>query len=160
MKLYFKDNFFNSGKTEILGEQKEVLGMLDLKSGFSSSMDVYDGSGTLVYSGKFPFFSSKWDITNPDGEVVGKLRSRMSFSQKYEYTSSIMGCFQITSPAFSKEYEIHNENGGLIASFEKISGWFSSEAYCLNNHSLELDTYELVAVIMGMNAIKRQQQNA
>lgn len=53
MKFYFRDNFFSAGKTEILNEANEVIGELDLKSAFGSSLDVYGKNGELLCSGGF-----------------------------------------------------------------------------------------------------------
>jgi hypothetical protein len=43
-----------------------------------------------------------------------------------------------------------------VAKFEKISGFFSSPAFQLTNHSDQLSTEELIAVVMGVNAIQRR----
>ena len=57
MALYFRDNFFSSGMTEIMNDSGVTMGELDLKSAFSASLDVCDLSGRRLCSGKFPFFS-------------------------------------------------------------------------------------------------------
>jgi len=38
MKLYVRDNFFNSGKTEILDERNHAVGVVDLRSAFGSAL--------------------------------------------------------------------------------------------------------------------------
>ncbi|MDQ0192300.1 hypothetical protein [Paenibacillus wynnii] len=159
MNLYFRDKFFSTGITEILNEKEEDVGHVDLKSAFSSSIDVYGQNGHLLYKGSFPFFSGKWEVANVDGDQIGVLRSRLSFfTKKFTYETHGRGEYEITSPAFSKEYEIADESGVLVAQFERINNWFSSGAFHLNNKSGFLDTYELVAVIMGMHAIQKSQQ--
>ncbi|WP_040950696.1 hypothetical protein [Gorillibacterium massiliense] len=161
MMLVFRDNFFSSGVTEIVDEAGERAGELDLKSAFSSAADVYDRNGSLVYSGKFPFFSNKWVVSDRNEIEVGNLRYRMSFmSKRYEYDAGGRGIYEITSPAFSKEYEIRSEAGVLVADFSKISGWFDSGAFALNNHSDQLDSYELVCVILGMHQIVKRHNSA
>jgi hypothetical protein len=161
MKMYFKDNFFSAGETEIWNEQQEPLGYLNLKSTFGSALEVYNAADILMYSGKFPFLSSKWQVFNSDHTIVGKLRSRFTFFAKnYTYDAYAGGEFSITSPAFSRNYEICDEYGALVASFQKVSGWFSSEAYCLDNTSEQLNNYELIAVVMGMNAIQKRRRSA
>ncbi len=42
MELYFRDNFFNAGRTDIVNARREPAGKLDLKSAFGSSLDVLD----------------------------------------------------------------------------------------------------------------------
>lgn len=161
MDLYFRDNFFNSGVTEILNEQEENVGQLDLRSAFGSAIDVYGPDEQMLYHGRFPMMSNKWRVSGADGEQVGVLRSRMAFfSKKYTYETDGRGTYEILSPAFSKEYEVTDESGELVARFEQVSGWFSSGAYHLNNQSPYLDSYELVAVIMGMHAIQKRAANA
>ncbi|MZQ86956.1 hypothetical protein GQF01_33080 [Paenibacillus sp. 5J-6] len=158
MDFYFRDNFFNSGVTEILDDQEKRIGYLDLKSSFGSAIDIYDVNDQLLYKGGFPFFSGKWEISNPDGSLVGVLRSRfMLFAKKFTYETIGRGSYDITSPAFSKEYEVSDSSGALVANFEKVNGWFSSGAFTLRNQCAELDSYELVAVVMGMHAIQKRQ---
>ncbi|KGE20296.1 hypothetical protein [Paenibacillus wynnii] len=161
MNLYFRDKFFSTGITEILNDKEETIGHVDLKRAFSASIDVYGQNGDLLYKGKFPFFSGKWEVADADGDLLGVLRSRLSFfTKKFTYETQGRGEYEITSPAFSKEYAIADESGMLVAQFEQINNWFSSGAFHLNNKSELLDTYELVAVIMGMHAIQKSQQAA
>ncbi|QTN00656.1 hypothetical protein ERJ70_15980 [Sediminibacillus dalangtanensis] len=53
--IYFKDNFFSAGTTEIFNEDHEQIGLLDLKSAFSSGVDVMDKEGLIVIKGSFLF---------------------------------------------------------------------------------------------------------
>ena len=161
MKLYFRDNFFSSGVTDILNEQEEKVGHLDLKSAFSSKIDIAGEDGQLLYHGRFPFFSGKWHITDGNGERVGILRSRFSFfKKKYSYDTAGRGSYEIVSPAFSREYDIFDHTGTRVARFEKVNGWFSSGAFLLDNQSDQLDAFELVAVVMGMHAMQKNQSAA
>ncbi|MGG1519523.1 hypothetical protein ABE504_29250 [Paenibacillus oryzisoli] len=161
MQLYFRDNMFNRGVTEILDEHQSVAGRLDLKSALGSSIDVYGPQDELVCSGKFKVFSNKWFITDGRGNELGVLRCRFSFfSKKYTYEAAGRGSFDIVAPAFSKEYEILEESGAQTARFEKVSGWFSAGAYLLDNHGERLDTYELITVIMGVHEIQKQNNSA
>ena len=80
--------------------------------------------------------------------------------KKFTYETEGRGLYEIISPAFSKEYDITDESGVLVARFEQVNGWFSSGAFQLNNQSEYLDSYELVAVIMGMHAIQKRQRAA
>lgn len=161
MKLFFKDNFFNSGKTEILSEKQETLGEVDLRSAFGSGLDIYNANGELMFSGKFPLLSNKWYITNAKEDEVGRVSSRFAFfAKKFEYEAFGKGLFEIKSEAFSREYEIYDESGTSIASFHQVNGWFSADAYCLDNHTDQLDSYELVAVIMGMHEIQKRHRSA
>jgi hypothetical protein len=159
LKLYFRDNFFNSGQTDILNESNERIGEVELHSAFGSTLDVYDQSGQRKYGGKFPIFSHKWSVIDPSGAECGLLRYRLSFlSKKYEYEAYGRGVFEITSPAFSREYEIRDEKGALTASFEKIDGWFAASAYCLDNQAANMDSYEWIAFVLGMNEIQKRQR--
>ncbi|GGA46235.1 hypothetical protein [Paenibacillus physcomitrellae] len=158
MNLYFRDNFFNAGETEILNERNERVGYLNLKSAFGSSIEVY-GNGVQVCSGRFPFFSGRWEVQDVHGNTLGKLRSRFTFfSKKYTYETNGRGEYDILSPAFSKEYEVVNDYG-VVARFAKVSGWFSASAYELSNSSELLNDYELVAVIMGVHEIQKRHDN-
>jgi hypothetical protein len=155
MNLYFRNNFFNAGVTEIMNDQGERVGHLDLKSTFGSAIDVYGPNSEMLCSGGFPFFSGKWRVTGANGEQLGIVRSRMTFfKKKYTYETDGRGSYDIQSPAFSKEYEVNNESGDIVARFEQINGWLSPGAFQLNNNCESLDTYELVAVVMGMRAIQ------
>ena len=78
MELYFRDNFFNAGYTEIMDGNQEQAGHLDLKSLFGSSLDVFGPEG-LICSGRFGMLSNRWDVTSVDGRHLGVLRARMSF---------------------------------------------------------------------------------
>lgn len=161
MHLYFKDNFFSSGITDIMDREGRVIGSLDLKSAFGSSLDVYNAGGEIVCNGSFRFFSNKWNITGGNGEELGLLRMRMSFfTKKFEYDAGARGVYEITSPAFSNEYEITDETGRVIAQFSRISGWLQAGAYQLQNESDVLDDWELVAVVMGIHQIRKRNNSA
>ncbi|BBI32309.1 hypothetical protein KCTCHS21_17080 [Cohnella abietis] len=161
MNLYFRDNFFNAGVTDILNTEEEKVGHLDLKSTFGSAIDVYGQDGQLKCGGRFSNFSEKWKVAGADGGQLGVLRSRFAFfTQKYTYETEGRGSYDILSPAFSREYSISDESGVLVASFQKVKGWFSSGAFVLDNQSEDLDVYELVAVIMGMHAIQKRHNNS
>lgn len=163
MKLIFRDNFFNSGQTEIMNENQETVGHLDLKGLLGSSLDVFDAGGTRLYAAKFSMLSNKWRISDSTEKEIGVLRSRIAFfSKRYEYEALGRGTFEITSPAFSREYEVLDANGARVAFFSKVSGWFESGAYCLEAEEGKsaLDPYELVAVIMGMHEIQKRHRNS
>ncbi|WP_440116926.1 hypothetical protein [Paenibacillus sp. QZ-Y1] len=160
MELYFRDNFFNAGYTEIMNPNQEQAGHLDLKSAFGSSLDVFDNAG-LACSAKFRMLSNRWDITSADGRDLGVLRARISFfSKKYEYDAGSRGVYDVSAPAFSQEYEITGNGGEIVASFRRTSGWFNSGAFVLDNQSEQLDTYELIAVVMGVHAINKRRNSA
>lgn len=162
MNLYFRDKFFSAGETEILNDQEKNVGRLDLKSTFGSAIDVYGENDHLLYRGSFPFFSGKWEVTDADSGLLGILRSKFAlFTKKFTYETEGRGSYEIISPAFSKEYEITDEfSGTTVARFDQVNSWFSSGAFLLNNQSDQLDSYELVAVIMGMYAIQKRQRNS
>jgi hypothetical protein len=160
MRMYFRDNFFNAGQTDILSENNERVGEVDLRSAFGSALDVFDQGGSQRYAGKFPFLSNRWIVMGATGEECGELRASLSFlSKRYEYDAYGRGVFEITSPAFSNEYEIHCENGNLTASFERVNGWFAASAYCLVNYSNDVDSYEWIAVVLGMHEIQKRHRN-
>jgi uncharacterized protein YxjI len=158
--LYFTDNFFSAGRTEIFNSSKEKVGELDLKSAFSAGIDVLDKNGKVIVSGNFPFFSSKWIITDTNEQEIGVLRGKFTlFTKKYEYTAHSRGIYQIEAEAFSHQYEIFDEQSNLAARFEKISGFFSSPAYQLSNFTEQVTSEELIVVIMGINAIQKRRRN-
>ncbi|QHW34639.1 hypothetical protein GZH47_30170 [Paenibacillus rhizovicinus] len=160
MKLYFRDNFFNAGVTEIVNQNNERAGEVDLRSLFGSGLDVFDESGSKLFSGGFPLLSGKWVVKGPSGEECGLLRARMSFfSKRYEYEAYERGVYEITAGAFSQEYEIVGEDGGLAASFSRVSGFFEASAYCLDNRLPDFSGYEWIAVILGMHEIQKRRRN-
>ncbi|MFK0522645.1 hypothetical protein ACINKY_10615 [Paenibacillus illinoisensis] len=160
MELYFRDNFFNAGYTEIMDDNQEQAGHLDLKSLFGSSLDVF-GTAGLICSGRFGMLSNRWDVTSADGRHLGVLRARMSFfSKRYEYDAGPRGIYEVSAPAFSQEYDVTGMGGRTVASFRRTSGWFSSGAFVLSNESEQLDTYELIAVVMGVHAINKRRNSA
>ncbi|TLS38286.1 hypothetical protein [Pseudalkalibacillus caeni] len=159
--VYFNDNFFSSGTTEIYTEDKAKTGELDLKSMFSSGVEVLDENNKMVVAGKFPFLSRKWEVTNENSEQLGLLKETISFFQKtYEYKKESGDVYYIESPAFSLEYTILDERKEQVAKFEKISVFFASPAFKLTNRSTKLSTEELVAVVMGVNAIQKRKRSA
>lgn len=158
--LYFKDNFFSSGRTEIFNSSREKVGALDLKSAFSSSVDVLDRDDNIVMTGKFTFFSNKWRIYNAYEKEIGVLSGKLSFlSMKYEYVSDGNGTYQIKGEPFSRQYEIMDEDSNTIGRFEKVNGFFASTAYQLNNFNEKFRNEELIAVIMGVNAISKRRRS-
>lgn len=160
MNLYFRDSFFNAGVTEIMNEREEPAGHIDLKSAFGSSIDVYGPDGRIRYSGGFRFFSGKWQVTGADGSEAGMLRNRTLFLTKtFLYEKEGCGTYEITSPAFSREYEITGDLGP-VATFRQVNGMFASAAYVLEVQSDVTDPYEWVTVIMGMHAIQSAAANA
>lgn len=60
MHLYFKDNFFSSGITDIMDREGRVIGSLDLKSAFGSSLDVYN-------AGERPYATARSDSSRTNG---------------------------------------------------------------------------------------------
>ncbi|MHA6480834.1 LURP-one-related/scramblase family protein [Paenibacillus sp. strain BS8-2] len=161
MELYFSDRFFSSGTTDIMNEQGEARGTVDLESIMTATLSVYGADSALRYSGKFRFFSGKWEVSDQQGFEVGVLRARFSlFSKKFEYDAGPRGLYTIESPAFSREYTILDQGGNAVASFEKVSGWLQAGAFQLSNSSTSLDSYELIAVVLGVHNIQKRQNNA
>jgi hypothetical protein len=159
--LYFSDNFFSAGVTDIYNSSKEKVGQLDLKSAFSASLDVIDEAGHLVISGKLSFWGNSWVILDNVGNEIGVLKAKFSFfSKKYEYNSHGRGFYRIESEPFSTLYEIYNEDSAEVGRFEKISGFFSSPAFKLTSDVKQLSSYECVAIVMGINAIQKRNRNA
>ncbi|TMV44473.1 hypothetical protein FE783_32295 [Paenibacillus mesophilus] len=158
--VYFKDNFFSSGETQITDSSGGEAGFLNLHSMFGSGITVHDNSGRRVVSGKFRMFSNAWIVADCYENEVGVLRPKFAFfKQRYVYTSNRHGEFTIESPAFSKEYVVCDSRGNTAAYFRRTSGMFSAGAYELNNSSSLTDD-ELIAVVMGVYAIIKRQQSA
>ncbi|QKS70207.1 hypothetical protein FLK61_25945 [Paenalkalicoccus suaedae] len=156
--VYFSDNFFSSGKTDIFNEDKERVGELDLKGAFSSSVRIETKEGNVLEAA-FPFFSMKWRIKLEDGTKVGEVKYALSFSKKrYTYTTST-GEYDISAPAFSRSYTIKDTDEQTVAIFDRVSGFFSAPSYKLVNESDYLTTEELIAVVMGVNAIEKASSN-
>ena len=157
---YFSDNFFSAGVTDIYNEEKEIVGQLDLKSAFSSSLVVRNNSGETLVQGRFPFLSNKWIVEDAGGSEKGILRARFSFfSKRYEYLSNEHGLFRIESEAFSRHYELYNEQKEKAAEFDKINGFLASPAFRLQNQS-PMEDEELIAVVMGVSNIQKRRSNS
>ncbi|MCD8510666.1 MAG: hypothetical protein LRY73_12885 [Bacillus sp. (in: Bacteria)] len=155
--IFFRDNFFSSGVTEIYNGNKERIGSLDLKSAFSSSVDILNNEGNIVAKGHFPFFSRSWIVTNGEDRELGNLRQRLAFlAKRYEYTTEGRGVYTIESEAFSREYQLFDSSGEIVAEFKRVSGFFESPVYQLVNHSDHLSNDEVIAVVMGVNMINKR----
>ncbi|MBP3041910.1 hypothetical protein J9303_21060 [Bacillaceae bacterium Marseille-Q3522] len=158
--LYFSDNFFSAGRTDIFNEAKEKVGVLDLKSAFTSGVEVIDSAGRLQVSAKFPLLGFRWAVFDNQGTEIGALREKLSFfSKKYEYQAFEREKYIIHSEAFSKEYMVYKNETDEVAKFERISGFFSSPAYRLAQITDELPMDELIAVVMGVNAIQKRRRS-
>lgn len=157
-KLYFSDSFFSTGKTDIFTEEEEKIGEIDLKSMFSASVDILNGKQEVLVSGKFPMLGIHWRVLDREGTEIGKLKEKLAFfSKKYMYEAYDRDNFYIDSEWFSREYVIKREGDeSVIATFKKVSGIFSSAAYELDNQSHTLTSPELIAIIMGVNAIQKR----
>lgn len=139
----------------------EAAGTLDLESMMSYSVSVYGPDSSLRYSGKFRFLGGKWEVLDPSGFEIGLLRARFTlFSKRYEYDAGDRGVYSIEAPAFSHEYSILDESETEVASFQRVSGWLQAGAFQLQNRSSQLDSYELIAVIMGVHSIQKRQSSA
>lgn len=161
MELYFRDNFFSAGNTQILDAAGGSAGTIDLQSMFTATLTIYGADAVVRFKGKFRSFSRKWEVTGANYATIGVLRSRFTlFSKRYEYDAGERGIYQIESPAFSYSYTILDSNEKEVASFEKTSNWLQSGAFCLRNQSSVLDSYELIAVVMGVQSIQKAASNA
>ncbi|WP_144699870.1 hypothetical protein [Fictibacillus phosphorivorans] len=158
--VYFKDTFFSSGKTDIFNGEQQKLGVLDLKSAFSSGVSIEDESGRVIVEGSFPFLLGKWVVKQPDGKELGMVKSSFAlFSKKYRYMTNEQN-YEIEAPAFSKEYILVDENKAEVATFKKVNGFFQASAYELKHNSNHLLTEELIAVVMGVNAIEKRNSSS
>ncbi|EGL16510.1 MULTISPECIES: hypothetical protein [unclassified Paenibacillus] len=159
MELYFKENFFSTGKSPILEASGIQAGTLDMKHMLSSSLSVLDSSGRKVCSDSSRLLSlgRKWDITDGRGNILGVLRPRFTLlAKKYEYDAGRRGIFDIESPLLSKHYTIRDSSDALAAEFRQVNGWLQSGAFRLRNESPMLDSFELIAVIMGVHELQRR----
>lgn len=126
--VYFSDQFFSTGRTDIYNEEKEIKGALDLKSSFTSSLSVEDEQGDILMEAAFPFLLGKWTIWDSKGKVMGELKANFSlFTKKYTYKTNTT-TYPIDSPAFSGEYTIYNEREREVATFKKVNGFFQASA--------------------------------
>lgn len=156
--IYLRDTFFSVGETEVLAENQEIIGILDLPSMLTADVSYKGENSEDIYSGHFPFLSSKWIVEKNDTEIGRLVREFTFFSKKYVYYRSDNKSFHIKGEAFSKEYLIYNGENDLTAQFDKVSGWFESAAYRLTNFSNELSNEELILAIMGVNAIEKKRR--
>ena len=160
-QLYFLDSFFSTGQKDIYTKNKEVVGKLDLKSAFTSTIDVLDLQGNIMISGKFPIFSNKWIVTNQAGDELGFVRARFSFfTKKYEYTAHNRGIYRIESEPFSKTYEIFTDKGSRVGQFKKVNAIFSTPAFEMSQEKQDIEIGEMIAVVMGVNAIQKRSHAA
>ena len=158
--LYFSNTFFSTGQTDILNEAKEKVGVLDLKSAFTSGVDVLDEKGNVLISGKFPFMRSKWFVTDHSGREIGILKGKFALLvKKYEYAAHNRGVYLIDSEPFSRSYSIY-EHENLVGTFKKINGMFSTTKYQLRTSNNKISNFEWVAVVMGLHAIEQRKKSA
>lgn len=156
-QLYFLDSFFSTGQKDIYTKNREIVGKLDLKSAFTSTIDVLDLQGNILISGKFPIFSNKWVVTNQAGEELGFVRARFSFfAKKYEYIAHNRGIYRIDSETFSKTFEILTEKGKRVGQFKKVNEFFSTPAFEMSQDKQDIEIGEMIAVVMGVNAIQKR----
>ncbi|WP_338554725.1 hypothetical protein [Paenibacillus sp. KS-LC4] len=161
MSLYFRESFLNSGSTSIMNEAGQSAGLIIPKGAFGTSVEVYDANEMKMCQAKIHFFLMKWEVSDSCGVLLGVLRPRMSFmNRRFEYDAGGRGCYLIESQAFSKEYIIMNRREELIASFAQTSGWMQSGVYCMWNETRLLGDYELIAVIVGVNEIRKRQNSS
>ncbi|MFC7373547.1 hypothetical protein ACFQPF_18040 [Fictibacillus iocasae] len=156
-EVYFKDNFFSRGITEIFNENQDQIGYLDLKSAFTSSVAVCGLDHKTHIEGRFSgFFKGRWIITGQNKVELGRLQQSFSFTKrKFVYETADRGNYTIVSKVFSKEYQILNEKEEEVVCFERVSGFFESRAYKLVNRSELLSTEEWTAVVMGVNMFEK-----
>ncbi|WP_082233106.1 hypothetical protein [Halobacillus massiliensis] len=158
--IYFSDHIFSKGKKDIYDKEENRIGSLDLKSAFTSSVNVENKKGEVVIEGKFPSFSNKWAVSLSDGNELGQVKSSLSFfTKRYKYKTSTEQ-YEIESPALSREYIIYDKYKKEAATFKKVNGLFEAAAFELRNNSDSLLTEELIAVVMGVNAIQKRRNNA
>ncbi|KMJ58351.1 hypothetical protein AB685_10655 [Bacillus sp. LL01] len=158
--VFFSDNFFSSGETEIFNEEEKVVGKLDLRSAFSAAVDVKTPDGNIIVSGAFGFFSSKWFVKDHQDKELGELRQRFAFFKSiYEYNAFGRGIYRLECPAFSREYTLYDENDELAAEFKRTDSFFESVAFQLSDYTSDLEAEELVAIVMGMNAIQKRRRS-
>ncbi|WP_058305696.1 hypothetical protein [Gracilibacillus massiliensis] len=68
--------------------------------------------------------------------------------------------FQIQSPVFSREFTILDDQETEVADFYRISNFFSSPAYQIVNQTNAMTMEELIAVVMGVNAIEKRKNSS
>lgn len=159
-RVYFKDNLFSSGETEIKDGNGRTVGTLDLHSMFQSGVTVKGTEGLTGYSGKFRKLSNTWMVFDRSGQEIGALKYKLAFfRKKFAYESHSHGTFMIESPAFSREYVMKSEQDRTAAHFRSISGIFAAGAFELTNDS-PLPMEELIVVVMGVHAIQKRQTAA
>lgn len=158
--VYFRDNFFSAGTTDVYSEDGDTIATLDLISMFSSGVELQDRNGNVQYSGRFQFFSNRWEVTDVSGNRVGELLHRIAFlAKRYTYEAFERGVFTIESEPFSRQYSVHDEGGNEVASLRKVNTWLEPAAYELINDAENLPTGEMIVVVMGMNAIQKRERN-
>lgn len=158
--VYFSDNFFSSGETDIFNENQKIIGKIDLRSAFSAAVDIKTPDGKIILSGSFGFFSNTWYVKDHEEKGIGELRERFAFFKSfYEYKAHGRGTYRLESPAFSREYTLFDKNDDLAAEFKRTDSFFEAAAFELSDYTPDLGSEELVAVVMGMNAIQKRRRS-
>ncbi|MFK3958572.1 hypothetical protein [Guptibacillus hwajinpoensis] len=154
-QLFFSDNFFSAGRTDIYNSDHETVGALNLRSAFSSKVEIEDVNGDVTMEGAFTFFANKWIVRRKNGDELGYVKMSFTFlSKKFHYFKDGKK-FTITSPAFSKEYSITDDSNHEVATFQRTNSYFESANYELKNMSSNLLAEELISIIMGVNAFQK-----
>ncbi|KYG28129.1 hypothetical protein [Alkalihalobacillus trypoxylicola] len=161
--IYIKDNFFSTGVTDIYDQNQNVVGSLDLKSIFLTKVSVLNAEGIEIIQGRFQSaFSNKWLVLNAEEKQLGRLQTPFfTMKKKYSYLSANGKEYRIHSLAFSKDYQVTDmASGQVVADFKRVSSYFLTAAYELQNHSNNISTEELIGVVMGVNAIQKRKAAA
>ncbi|WP_413376119.1 hypothetical protein [Alkalihalobacillus sp. 1P02AB] len=159
--VYFRENFFSSGLTDIMDSNEQKIGSLDLKSAFSTKVSILDENNIEMMRGFFRGFSGKWRMLDYKERELGYVQQQIwSWNKKFYYIKPDETRYLIQAPAFSHSYQILNEVEEVVGEFERISSFFSAPAFKLTNRSTELSTEELILAIIGVNSIQRRNNAA
>jgi|GEM_PF-1245206 len=156
MDLYFNERTWTKGLSDILNSKGEKVGVIDLKSAWTSSIAIYDASDALICTGNFRTFSLKWDVKDAKGKNMGTIRDSSSFfKRKYQYETEGRGVYTIEIAPFMGACTVVDAYRSIAATFQQINGWLQADAFRLRNHSPWLNHYELIAIIFGMHQINK-----
>src|SRR5690606_35222992 len=110
--------------------------------------------------GKFAPLTNQWKIFDQNNQQLGIVKPKFfSFSKKYTYTRLDDVMFFINAPALSRDFTVYYEKDDVVATFIRMNGFFSSASYEIHLHS-SLEMEELIAVVMGVNAIEKRKRSS
>ncbi|MBO8173032.1 MAG: hypothetical protein H0Z33_14220 [Bacillaceae bacterium] len=162
--LYLDENFFTTGRTDIMNDQQEKVGYIHIKSVLSPIVEVYDHRDRLQLYGSFGLLSNRWVVCDTSRQVLGKLRNRYfwqpgKFRYRYRNLQNKKN-YYIQPPETAMACRILDEQGETAAYFGENSHIFSKKVYEVHIYDADLRICELLIVLTGACMTQKQEKSS